>query len=419
MNNKAAVIALITLFGLLSQTSATTFAFNTIKPYDRYLWQRPKKAGEIQIGSYFTHTFKERAVWCDHTKICNILQLYACNQDALAMVRGFAPASEIGQFAAQLANVPDNGIRGHLIPSGSFHMSETALSAQYWLPHSFCIGLYLPIVHMTLNNVCWRDLTEDVTAEDWLTKQMLTDNLSKTVRNLGGPCLGNWRATGIGDISLVGKFQRDFPQAKPILTSVQIAAHLGISLPTGKRANEDLLFSLPLGYDGAPGILFGGALELTWKHHFVGGVELYLTQLIGNSRLRRIKTYCDQTDFLLLAKTNAHIDWGFIQRYRLYLGAHELFRGLSLDLAYQFQKQGDSLYSLSSNSYITAIANSAERLKHWTLHYLMFDLTYNFGYDQYSDKALSPALTLLYMHAFKGRRSLLLDKWGFALSLNF
>jgi len=419
MNNKTTALINLVFLITVSPAWATTFAFNTIKPYDRYLWQRPKKTGEMQIGTYFTHTFKERAVWCDNTKICNILQLYACNQNALAMVRGFDPSSEIGQFAAQLANVPDNGIRGHLIPSGSFHMSETALSAQYWLPHSFCIGLYMPIIHMTLNNVCWRDLTEDITPEDWLTKQLLTDDLSRTVCNLGGPSLGGWHATGIGDISLIGKFQRDFPQSKPILTNVQIAAHLGISLPTGKRANEDLLFSLPLGYDGAPGILFGGALELTWKNHFVGGVELYLTQLIGNSRLRRIKTYCDQTDFLLLAKTNAHIDWGFIQRYRLYLGARDIMRGLSLDLAYQFQKQGDSLYSLMGNSYITSITNSAEQLKFWTLHYFMLDLTYNFGYDQYSDRLLSPALTLLYQHAFKGRRALLLDKWGFALSLNF
>jgi hypothetical protein len=336
------------------------------------------------------------------------------------MMRGFDPSSQIGQFASQLASIPDDGIRGHLVPYASLYMRELGISAQYWFPHSFCLGLYIPFMYMSLNNVGWRDLTQDITATDVMTKQLLTNNLAQNVTRLGGPVINSgWQETGIGDIDIIAKFQRDFPQAKPILTNAQISAYLGLSLPTGKRTNEDLLFSLPFGYDGAPGLLFGGALGLTWKHHFVGGVQLNLTQLIGNSRLRRIKTYQDQTDFLLLAKTSTHIDWGFIQRYRLYLGMYEIIRGLSFDVAYQFLKQNDSTISLCGNTYITNIANTTQSLKQWTLHYIIFDLNYNMGYDQTSALAFAPALTFFYQHAFKGHRALLFDKWGFALSLNF
>jgi len=418
---KIKIIIYVFLFtGIVNHLCAMTFAFNSIKPYDNYLWVAPKKEGALQIDAYAASSFNERGVWCDHTKICNVLQLFACEQDALTMLRGFDPTTQIGQFQTQFSNVPDDGIRGHLVPYATFHMGEVGISAQYWFPHNFCLGLYIPFMHMKLDNVCWTDLTKDITPADVTTKQLLTNDLAQNVLRLGGPVINQpWTSIGIGDIDLLVKLQRNFPQHKPILTNAQINAYLGISFPTGKRTNEDILFSLPFGYDGAPGILFGGALGLTWKNHFVGGVQLDLVQLMGNSRMRRIKTYASQTDLLLLAKTNAHIDWGFIQRYRLYLGAYQIMRGLSFDVAYQFQKQGDSAISLCGNNYITTIANDAQTLKFWTLHHIMFDLTYDLGYDQLSDFAFSPAITFFYQHAFRGQRALLIDKWGFSFSFNF
>lgn len=397
-----------------------TCAFDTIKPYDTYLWTAPRKTNELQIEIYGANSFHERGVWCDHTKICNVLQLYSCDQNALAMIRGFDPSTEIGQFAAQFSQVPDDGIRGHLVPYAQFHMSEIGLSAQYWFPHYFCLGVYLPILQMSLTDLSWKDLTQNITPADVITKQLLTDNFAYNVCKLGGPIINrSYKCSGIGDIDIVARLQRNFPQAKSILTNTQLGGYLGFSLPTGKRTNEDLLFALPFGYDGSPGVLFGGALGLTWKNHFIGGVQLNLTQLIGNTRPRRIRTDINQTDLVLLAKTPAHINWGFIQRYRLYLGAYQIMRGLSFDVGYQYQKQGESFISLCGNEYISSITNTSEILKEWTLHDIMVNVSYNFGYDTNIESKFSPAITFFYQHAFRGQRALLLDKWGFALELNF
>ena len=419
MNMQRNIRIFFLLLPITSQLSAT-FAINSIKPWDSYLWTDPQKVGQLQLQIYGDSTFNERAVWCDHTKICNVLQLYSCEQNALAMLQGFDPSSDIGQFAALFSQVPDDGIRGHLIPSAKFHMSEFGVSAQYWAHKNICLGLYVPCMQMTLNNICWQDRTQNITPADVYTRQLLTGHLAENVLKLGGPIINqSYKNSGIGDVVGMVKLQGDFPQAKSFLTNTRLNGYLGISFPTGKRADEDLLFSQPFGYDGAPGLLFGGALGLTWSHHFAGGIQLNLTQLMGNTKARRIKTSCNQTDFLLLTKTPAHIDWGFIQRYRLYLGAMQIMRGLSFEVAYQFQKQGDSTLSLCNNCYIQSIADSAQTLKCWTLHNIMFDMTYDFGYDLATDFACSPAITFFYQHAFNGRRALLLDKWGFNFVFSF
>jgi len=397
-----------------------TFAINTVKPYDNYLWTGIQKKGTFQLGFYGANSYNERGVRWDHTKVCNVLQMWNCDQNTLAMVRGFDSDSEIGQRAAELNDVPDNCVRGHVTPSADFHLAEGGIGARYWLPKGFSLGLFLPFIRMQLKNIRWCDCTSDVTEADYLTKDLLTDNLGQNVYELGGLDICTpWKRSGVGDLSFITRWERDFPQPKPILTNVYTSIYLGLSLPTGKRADIDRLFALPFGYDGSPGILFGGALGLTWKHHFIGGVELNMTQLIGDTRRRRIKTAACQTDLLLLAKTQVHIDWGFLQRYRLYLGAHEIMKGLSFDVNYQFQKQGDSTLSICSNDYISSIANTAESLKMWTLHHIGINVQYDFGYDLCEDINCSPCVGFFWQHGFKGRRAILSNKWGFAFSLTF
>jgi len=417
---KYARIFLAGMFFLINSQLYATFALDLIKPYDRYLWTGTKKKGTFQFNVYGSSSLNERGARWDHTKICNVLQIWQCDQNVLAMIQGFDPDSTIGQVAIEFNGVSDDGVRGHLIPRANFHMAEAGFGVKYWLPRSFSIGVFVPFVRMELKNVEWRDCTRSVTEGDLLTKELLTDNLAQNVCNLGGLDIGSsWKRMGIGDISTLLQWDRSFPQAKPILTNVELSLYLGASIPTGKCTDEDKLFSLPFGYDGSPGILFGGGLGLTWKHHFIGGIELHMTHLIGDTRLRRIKTACDQTELLLLAKTCAHIDWGLVQRYRLYVGMYNIMKGLSFNLNYQFQKQGDSKIAICSNDYINDIANSAESLKQWTLHNIGVDLSYDWGYSMSDDAKITPYMGFFYRHTFKGRRAIMTDKWGLSFVFSF
>lgn len=405
---------------LSSHCFGVRLAVDFIRPYDRYLWTGPRPERTFQVSVYGAGTFNEQGAQWDHTKLGNVLQMYECDQDALTMVRGFAPDTVIGQLAAQLNNVPDDGVRGHVCPAGCWSMYDMGIGARYWLPHSFNVGLYLPVRYFKVGGLNWTDLTQDVVVQDYAVKDLLTNNLALNVARLGGLDISTpYKEVGVGDLSAIVAWEHDFVQAKPILTDVLLSLYLGLSIPTGKCANEDHVFSVPFGYDGATGILFGGVLGLIWKNHFTGGVETHFVQLMGNTRNRRIKTDWDQSELLLLAKTRAHIDWGFLQRYRLYLGALDIIKGFSFELAYQFYKQGNSSFSLCSNDYIASIANSARNLKEWTLHQLQVNMSYDSGYNATNNERWQPRFGLFYQHDFRGRRALRADRVGASLTLSF
>jgi hypothetical protein len=396
------------------------YAFNIVYPHDRYLWTGPQPKGTFQINVFGVGTFHEKGAQWNHTNVCDVLQLFESSQSTLAMVKGFDPQSIVGQVAAALNNVPDDGVRGHVVPTAHWSMKEAGFGAQYWLPHWFYIGVYVPLFHMKLCNISWHDCTKDITAQDALVKELVTNNLAENVRAWSGlEIQRSWSHRGFGDVSLIAGWERNFAQQKPILTDVLLSLYAGVSLPTGKRANENELFSIPLGYDGSTGILFGGTLGLVWKNHFTGGIETHFTQLMGNTRVRRLRTDWEQTNLLLLAKTTINVDWGFIQRYRLYLGAVNLVKGFSCNLAYQFQKQGNSLLSICNNDYITSIANGACQYKEWTLHQIQFDANYNFGFNMSEEERFKPTLGFFYQHDFKGRRALRANRIGAFASLSF
>jgi hypothetical protein len=418
MSRYKALYIYVLVFGCYSLNA--TFAINKIRQYDRYFWTGVQERGTWQFGAYAAPTYKVRGALDDQTKTCNILQIYQNDQNALAMVRGFPTDSLIGQYAARLNDVADDCVRGRVVPNAALRMFEAGIGGWYWLPRGFSLGLFLPFFRMKLSNISWHDKTAHVNEADMLTKDLLTNNLCKHVYQLGGLDIASpWKRSGIGDMSLIARWQRDFSQPKPILTNVYTSLYFGASLPTGKRADEDRLFALPFGYDGSSGVLFGGSLALTWKYHFVGGVDLDMTYLIGDTRCRRIKTTPNQSDLLLLAKTRVYVDWGFIQRYRLYLGAHEIIKGFSFDVNYQYQKQGDSAVSMCTNDYIVSTANTAESLKMWTLHQIGINAVYDFGFNMPDYRRCSPQIGLLWQHSFKGQRAILVSKWGFTLALTF
>lgn len=416
---RSRILALITLVGTPITVKAE-FALDTIKPYDLYLWTGPYERGTWQLGGYFDGCFKIRGSTVHHQKV-NVLHIWQCAQDALAMVRGFNPDSRPGQLAARLHSASDDGTRGHLIPSACFEMNEGAIGLRYWINHGVSFGVHLPLFHMKLSNIAWHDLTKEVTVGDRLTKELLTNNIAKTVYQLdpGLDISSPWDRRGIGDLSLIARWQQDFAQHKRILTNVQLSVYSGVTLPTGKKIDEDKLFSIPFGNDGSTAIPFGGELQVQWLNHWIGGIELNFEQIFSHTRCRRIKTDQNQTDLLLLAKTNASIDWGFYQRHRLSLGGYHLVRGFSFDLGYQYTHQDDSSLNLCTNKYLECNANSATSLQQWALHQIMVHASYDFGYDATQESKIVPSIGFFYHHTFKGQRAILVDKAGVSISAIF
>lgn len=349
----------------------------------------------------------------------NILQIWNKNQDALTMIRGFdQDCTEITEIIEKLNDVNDDGIRGHFDAKANLSAVGYYFFGRCFLPHDFTLNFFLPFYNMDLKNVEFSELTKSVNMADKKVRNYLTNDFYNLARNLGNLGFNGWNKSGIGDLVFFTEWTKNYPQAKPWLKNVHLDARVGLSLPTGKKIDEDELFSIPFGHDGAWGLLFGGGLDLTWGKYLRGGVDAEFLKLFGTSAIRRIKTDKDQTDLFLLAKTNVFKEIGINQRYNLYLEAYHFFKGFSFRIAYQYLKHGEDRFWLYNNQYSSSIANTAETLQGWTIHQFLFDLSYDLVDDLRCPIAV-PKISLFYKLPFNGTRSVLAHTLGICFTLSF
>jgi len=396
------------------------FAVNLFRPWDINL-RPPRWCGEnFQGTSWFEIGLKSRGI-NPNGDFVNEMQLWTEKQDALAMLRGFGPNSEITEYLQNVLMDPeDNGVRGNFTVTGDFKAHAFGFNARYHLPYDFTLGLYLPFYSMRLNRVCFQDCTQDLTMEDIIVKENLTSILPEVINMFDSSLdLNGWNRLGFGDLTAMAEWYRDFPQGKPILKNVALNARIGLNLPTGKKVNEDEILSVPFGCDGAVGLIFGGGINLNWWDAVRGGIDVEFVNLFGNTRDRRIKVDAGQTDFLLLAKTPVHKDFGFTQRFNLYLEAWRFLGGISARATYQFWKKGNDTLTLCTNIFPNAIPNSAQSIQEWTIHQFIFQLSYDAQCDVDEFSWFKPQVSFFYKHPFNGQRALLCDTVGATLTVNF
>ncbi len=347
------------------------------------------------------------------------LQIWDAEQDALKMLQGFPADSAIGMLSSRI-NADDDGVRGHFVVNGCLDLLYGIGSAvRYQFYDDFLLSIYIPFYSMRLANVSWCNLTLDVTDQDSRVREYLTDNFFANVQDLGCLYLQDWKRTGFGDTIVLLEWIKDFPQDKPLVKNVNLNLRFGVSLPTGLKEDEDLIFAVPFGNDGAYGLPFGAGIELTLGRHMKGGVDVELLQLFGNSKLRRIKTDPDQTELLLLQKACTYKDWGLTQQFTLFGELFEFYKGLTFEFGYQYVKHGADHLSLETFDFSTEVANSATSLSDWTSHTCWLTLLYDQGYEKERDMQVKPQYALFAQLPFNGTRSALFSTVGAYVTIDF
>lgn len=347
------------------------------------------------------------------------LRIWNCEQDALKMLQGFPADSKIGKLST-LINAADDGVRGHFQVGGCLDLLYNITGAARWhFSDDFIFGVYVPVRSMRLQNVVWKNLTLNLTDQDARVRTYLTDDFFANVQALGGLNLQGWKRSGLGDITFLLEWLHDFEQEKPMLKNVRLNGRLGWIIPTGLKQDEDLLFALPFGNDGAFGLLFAGGLDLTFGCYFKAGLDVQLNHYFGNSKLRRIKTDKDQTDLLLLQKVCAYKDWGLTQQFNLYAEFFQFFKGFSFRIDYQYLKHGEDVLSLDTLDFSPTIANTARSLLDWTAHSAIFKLTYDMGYDKDCSSRINPQFSLFAKAPFNGKLSTLFGTVGAIVAIDF
>lgn len=355
-----------------------------------------------------------------HNNKTNALHIWQCDQNTLAMLKGFGTNNKISQKSNAIA-ANDDGIRGHILADGNLRVDFAAAFSAYWrLGNHFIFSAHLPFYSMRLSDVCYQDLTQNILPEDIRVKELLTNNLATNIFTLGqGLDIGSWRRTGFGDITVLAEWAADFPQAKPMLKNVHVALRGGITIPTGKKGDEDLLMAFPFGNDHASSILGGLTLDLTLGSYLRIGGDVQLTHIFGSTRARRIKTDFTQTELFLLEKTDSYKDYGLTQQFSFFGECINLIPATSILIGYEYRKHGDDVLSLLSNAFSPAISTISEKLFDWTTHQCIIRANFDSSCLLGDDAFVTPTISVYTRLPFNGKRSAQTSTIGGILSLKF
>jgi hypothetical protein len=414
------IIAVLIAMGVIFQAEGF-FPINFWRPWDINL-RPPEWCGEpVQLTGFYEGGLKANGFNPDN-EIVNVMQLWNSTEDALAMFKGFPANSPESIFFNEILGDPqDDGIRGHFKVTGKFDLLANAvLALRYHFAHNITLGLFLPVLSMRLHDVKFRDLTQDITNEDEIVKDELTNNFIQTIQQFDPHLnLTGWKRTGVGDVAIMGEWLRFFSQEKEYLKNVGLNIRGGITIPTGFKTDINQILFVPSGFDGSWGLFFGGGIIVNWFNHIRAGVDFEFITLFGDNRVRRIKVQQDQTDFLFLAKARVHTEYGFTQRYNLFGELYRFYRGLSTSVIYQFWKHSEDKLALFTNDFSTQIANTAQHLQEWSIHQFIFKVDYDFQCDLDDTSSVKPQIQLLYKLPFNGSRALLLQTLTLGISFNF
>jgi hypothetical protein len=396
---------------------------NLFKPYDMMI--RPYADYTECIQSYVTAEFGVGAAqaWNSEGKTSSPLTIWQNKQCGLEMLEGFPAQSKPTELLTSInANAADD--RGKLCINADVHLDIAGAGVfRYFFLNELAVSVYLPFYRYRLTDLCIIDLTarnNPPSPQDFRVQTQLTDPtvFVPVVQEIGCFNIQTWERTGLGDITFFVDWQRIFPQAKPVLTAVMVAARLGLSAPSGKHEDTDLLFAFPFGNNGSWSIPFGFTLETTFINYIYAGFDIELTQIFGRSNAERIMTAHNQTDLILLQKGQMYRDPGIEQQYSVFFGLKNLPEGLNFRAVYQYRKHGNDVISPFDNCVNGAIASEALSLEESTLHQAIIRLDYDFSAIM-EDPCVAPQLELFARIPFNGKRSVGNTTLGFAITVDY
>jgi len=399
---------------------------NIFRPSDRLLIPLIPLGSSFQLtigyeGSFSTKAFQDDFNDCNNipgtgspcigsNERSNVLQIYQDKQNFLAGLKGFESTCPIGQLS-QLFNINDeNGLQGLFVPSGCFKVPLNLLiSARYYFKYNLSLALHMQVLSMELSDVKWRriGLNED---------DNIDSNIINFVQDISGLNIGGWKKTGFGDIVLQGLWIQDFPQRKRLISNVQPQFRLGINIPTGLKQDENRVLAFPLGNDGSWGIQVGGGLSLDSWYGFRAGFDAEFLFLFGNTRARRIKTECNQTDLLFLTKLPAFKEFGLGQQFNVFF--EKYIYGLGLGIDYQYLKRDDDKLTVFNDGIDNFLSNTAQNLQDWTAHSIITSVRTFLPY-YFPKLGACPTIFGWLKFGFNGKRAILLNTIGINITLSF
>ena len=416
MKKKLLILAL-----LIGSSVAESSALGLLNPYD-FMTEPACSMGQskFQWSIISEFGYKSQGFDVDSNEV-NALQIYETQQNLLGLFQGYqASQSQFNNIINQVAgaNGVQNSENGLFTPTGNFSASQCALSGIYNFYDSFYFKVFLPIHTVKLSDVSWNYTGNSNYFSGANIQEQLVSSFEADAKKLFGLSVGDWSETGVGDLTCLIDYKKNFPQGRNVLRNVCANLGWGLSFPTGKKSNPDVIMSIPFGNDGSVSMPFGGGLDLNIARYLQCGFRGQFFYFWGNEKERRVKTFARQTTLLLPEKINTYKDYGFVQNFGLYAQMYNLAGGLSCKFAYEYLRKSEDTIAVDSTGFSYELINTDLSLEETTQHQVIVALAFDSGFTK-KIKKMHPQVTTFVKIPFNGSYSNLVSSVGVQLSLDW
>jgi len=291
----------------------------------------------------------------------------------------------------QLEQIPSRGNFGILSFAGRFRTFETLFNYQQNFTRGFFASVFVPLRSLEISCIRSKDISCNIDeicslvpcpeSEAANTYWQAFLNLFPDIMKRYGLVVGDFKERGLGDVSLALGYTINYEDAD-FLDFIDATIRFGVTLPTSKQRCEDHVFSLPLGYNGHTGIF--GVFDVAFGLYDWATLGMHFDATWFNKRCKnlRVKTACEQSGLIKLAKENAQVRRGTMFNGGMHFKADHFIGGFSLIVGYSYStKQKDELDCFRSPCIDCNIANSDCALQKWTMHTMHLFAEYDFTKD--------------------------------------
>lgn len=421
---------------VLLSTISVTYALPPLGmfvPYDINIKLKKPAVGHFQVNTLGEKSYNVRGYATDFkdevTFAVDVLQIYEPAQNVVSLYQGYNANGAIVQTLTtpftelldSIAGGPGGGVsnlnNGLFRPTGKLSCGQFSLSSTYAVGQGFYVGAYLPFYFAKLTNTHWQYSGTNTLFSDQKIQKELVDTFAQDAQQYFDLHIGNWNRKGLGDLTFLVEWQRDFPQRRPTIKNVQTTARIGLSVPTSLNTCETIIMPVAFGADGAVGLPFGGGISINLGNICEVGFSGQFWYYWSNEKIRRIKTFPTQTTLLYPVLTNTYKEYSIVQNFNLHGIIYSFCKRFSLKGFYQYWRKGEDKLIPFDSSFNFSTVNCAANLDEVTRHQFCVLGAYSPLKGQF--EKYIPQFEIFWKAATNGTRAAVASTFGAQFSLIF
>ena len=418
MKKKFLIITGLIITGSLLNAGPLGF----LEPYNFMIESEPIVAESKWQWNFSTQSGFDTQSFDQEGNIVNALQIYESQQNLLGLFQGLDATSQFNQLVNSLAGGSGGGVNnsqnGLFTPTGDFTGYQVAFLGVYRFHKNCYFKVSLPVYNMQLSNVAWTYTGNNKTFSGQQIETELVNSFVNDAQDLFNLSLGNWKASGLGDLACLLDYIGDYPQGRSLLRNVRVHARLGLTFPTGLLANENQVMSRAFGSDGSVTMPFGGGLDINLGRYFQCGLRGQFSYIWGNEKIRRVPTFSSQTTLLYPETIPTFKNYGVTQTFDLYGQLYNIVSGLSFKVAYEYYFKGQDTVSVLTPGLNYELLNTDLSLDEITRHSMICLLSFDSAFLRRFDK-IHPQVGVYLNIPFNGSFTTLASTVGVQLSLDW